>query len=347
MHEIEAVLGLLIAVAAVAWLATQLKLPYPILLVLAGLGIGFIPGLPRVRLRPDVVFLLFLPPLLYYAGLLTSWRDFKRNLRPISLLAVGLVLFTTFAVAAVAHWVVGLGWGPAVLLGAIVSPPDAVAATAITQRLRVPRRVIILLEGESLVNDATALVAYRVTLAAMLTGFFSVWQTGLRFLLVAVGGVVIGYLAARLVVWVRPRIRDWAVESIVSLLTPFVAYLPAEWLGVSGVLAVVTAGVYVGRRLPQITTSQSRLRLFGVWETLVFLMNGMIFILIGLQLPVILENLSAYPLATLIGYAALITLACVVARIVWVFPATYLPRRVVPWLSSRDPLPPLPAVFLV
>src|SRR5687768_4347812 len=264
MHEIEAILGLLIAVAAVAWVATRLKIPYPILLVLAGLGIGFIPKLPRVGLRPDVVFLLFLPPLLYYAGLLTSWRDFKRNLRPISLLAIALVLFTTFAVAAVAHWVVGLGWAPSILLGAIVSPPDAIAATAILQRLRVPRRVVVLLEGESLVNDATALVAYRVTQAAILTGLFSLWQTGLRFLLVGVGGILIGYVAARIVVWVRPRIHDWAVESIVSLLTPFIAYLPAEWVGASGVLAVVTAGVYVGRRLPQITTSQTRLRLFGV-----------------------------------------------------------------------------------
>jgi Na+/H+ antiporter len=211
----------------------------------------------------------------------------------------------------------------------------------------VPRRVGILLEGESLVNDATAIVAYRVAVMAVLSGTFSVWHAGGRFLLVAAGGVVIGYLAGRLVAWVRPRVRDGAVEGMVSLLTPYVAYLPAEWVGASGVLAVVTAGVYVGRRLPRITTSQTRLRLFSVWDTLVFLLNGMVFILIGLQLPVILANLRAYPMPTLIGYAALVTLACVVARLMWVFPATYLPRALLPGLRSRDPAAPFPAVFLV
>ena len=329
MHDIELLIGLLVAVAALAWLASRLHVAYPIVLVVGGLAIAVIPGLPEVHLDPDVVFLLFLPPLLYYAGLLTSWRDFKSNLRPIALLAVGLVLFTACLVAATAHWAIGMGWAAAFALGGIVSPPDAVAATSVTQRLRVPRRVIAILEGESLVNDATALILYRVAITvAMGSASFSLGGTGLRFLWVAAAGIGIGYLAGMLIAWVRPRIQDPAVGSTVSLLTPYVAYLPAEWLHVSGVLAVVTTGIYLSRKLPQVISPRLRLRAYAVWETLVFILNGVIFILIGLQLPTILQGLGATAPATLVGYAVLISLVAIGARLAWVFAALLIHRVV-------------------
>jgi CPA1 family monovalent cation:H+ antiporter len=346
MHDIEIILGLLVVVAAFAWLAARLRIPYPILLVIAGLGIGFIPGLPRVTLRPDLVFLLFLPPILYYAGLLTNWRDFKNDAGPISMLAVGLVLFTTCAVALVAHGVVdGMTWPAAFVLGAIVSPPDAVAATAILERMRIPKRVITILEGESLVNDAMAIVAYRFAVAAVVYGTFSLGGAAVQMVVVAVGGVALGYAVGVAIAWVRPRLRDAGVETIVSLLTPFIAYLPAERLHVSGVLAAVTSGVYIGRRVPQITTSQQRIRLFAVWESVIFIINGLVFILIGLQLPAILERLKAYHMPTLIGYTALVSVVAVVARFAWVYTATYVPRMLSRRWRDRNPAPKPAAVF--
>ena len=349
MNDIELLIGLLVAVAALAWLAARLNVPYPILLVVGGLAIATVPGLPAVELRPDVVFLLFLPPLLYYAALLTSWRDFKGNLRPIMLLAVGLVLFTTCLVAVTAHWAMGLGWAAAFTLGAIVSPPDAVAATAVAQRLRVPRRVVAILEGESLVNDATALVLYRVGIAIALgQQSFSLGGLGLRFLWVAAAGVAIGYAAGVLVAWVRPRINDPAVEGTVSLLTPFISYLPAEWLHVSGVLAVVTQGIYLSRRIPQVVSPRSRLRAFAMWETLVFVLNGVIFILIGLQLPTILGALRDRSSAgALVGYAALVSVVVIAARLLWVFPVTYGSRVVSQALRRRDPAPDWRSVSVI
>src|SRR5215204_6257904 len=228
MPEIEAILVLLTAVAALATLANRINIPYPILLVLGGLILGFVPGLPRIALEPEVVFLLFLPPLLYVSALFTSWRDFRANLRPISLLAVGLVLVTTCAVAAAAHWAVGLPWAAAFVLGAIVSPTDAIAATAIAQRLGVPRRIVTILEGESLVNDATGIVVFRIGVAAVVTGAFSIWEAGLQFVLGAAGGVAVGFAVGWLVVWARRHLsEDPSVQNIVSLLTPFVAYLAA------------------------------------------------------------------------------------------------------------------------
>ena len=339
MTTVELIICLLVATAALAWLASRVRVPYPIFLTLAGLAVGLWPDLPRLALRPDVVFLIFLPPLLYYAGLMTSWRDFKGNIRPIGMLAVGLVLFTTCAVAVVAHYVVGMPWAPAFVLGAIVSPPDAVAATAITQRLRVPKRIVTVLEGESLVNDASALIAYRFAVAAVVAGEFSFGKAAGSFVLSAVGGVAVGYAVGVVLAWVRPRLRDASVEGIVALLIPYIAYLPAEWLHVSGVLAAVTAGVYIGRRVPQITTSQARLRLYAVWDTLVFLLNGLIFILIGLQLPAVVERLDGTSLPRLIGYAAVVSLTAIVVRVLWVFPATYLPRMLFPSLAARDPAP--------
>jgi Na+/H+ antiporter len=348
MHDVELILGLLMMVAALAWLAAKIHVPYPIFLVIGGLGIGFIPGLPRVTLRPDLVFLLFLPPILYYAGLMTSWRDFRRDAGPISMLAVGLVLFTTCAVAAVVHhFIHEMTWPAAFVLGAIVSPPDAVAATAILQRMRIPKRVITILEGESLVNDATAIVAYRFAVAAVVYGTFSLHEAGLEIIFVGVGGIVFGYFVGWVMAWVRPRLHDVGVETMVSLLTPFVAFLPAEYLHVSGVLAAATAGLYIGRRVPQITTSQQRIRLYGVWETIIFIINGIVFILIGLQLPGILERLKGYHLPTLIGYTALVSAVAVIARFAWVYTTIYLPRLVSRRWHEKYPTPPATSVFAV
>ncbi|MDB5298109.1 MAG: Na+/H+ antiporter [Phycisphaerales bacterium] len=351
MSSVELLVILLVVTAALAWLAHRVRVPYPIFLTLAGLGIGVLgmrlgPNAPTVRLHPDVVFLIFLPPLLYHAGLLTSWRDFRANLRPISFLAIGLVLFTTVAVAAVAHYAIGMRWDAAFVLGAIVSPPDAIAATAITRRLRVPRRVVTILEGESLVNDASALIAYRFAVAAVVAGEFSLGRAAGAFVMTAVGGVCVGYAVGRAFVWLRPRLHDPAVEGVAALLIAYVAYLPAEWLHASGVLAAVTAGVYVGRRVPQITGSSTRLRLYAVWDTLEFVLNGLVFILIGLQIPEVVRGLGGYSWPALIGYSAAVSAAAIVVRLLWVFPATYM-TRLLPVIRRHDPTPAFGPVFLI
>jgi CPA1 family monovalent cation:H+ antiporter len=354
VHGVETILGLLIAVAALAWLASRLKISYPIFLVLGGLALGFVPRLPRVVLHPDLVFLVFLPPVLYYAALLTSWRDFSANLRPIGLLAIGLVLFTTCLTAEVAHWLIpGMAWGTAFVLGAIISPPDAVAATAVAERLGLPKRIVSILEGESLVNDASALIAYRVAVGVVAgtsrfggqLQFFS--GAGLQFLLVALGGIAVGLLSGVVIAWVRPRLRDESVETSVSLLTPYVAYLPAEWLHLSSVLSVVTCGLYLSRRLNQLASARVRLRAFAAWETLVFLLNGLIFILIGLQLPHVVGRLEGITVGRAVAYAAVISTVAILVRMLWVFPATYVPRWLIPWVRRRDPAPPWRSVFVI
>src|SRR6266536_3876134 len=247
MHQAEIIVLLLAAVAALAVLAHKIALPYPIVLVLGGLALSFVPGLPEVRLNPDVVFYFVLPALLYPAALFTSWRDFRRNLRPILLLAIGLVLATTLTIAWIAHAIVpALPWAAAFALGAIVSPPDAIAATAIIRRLGVPHRIEAILDGESLVNDATALVALQFAIAALLTGSFSPGHAAIRFIWVAAGGIAFGLLVGLAMRWVQSHLDDPPIQITVSLLTPFVAYLPAERLHVSGVLATVAAGLFLG-----------------------------------------------------------------------------------------------------
>ena len=341
LHPVEVILALLLIAIGIALLSARLKVPYPILLVLGGLALSFIPGLPRVQLQPDLVFLVFLPPLLYYAGLLTTWRDFLANIRPISFLAVGLVLFTTAAVALVADALIpGLSLAGAFVLGAIVSPPDAVAATAITERLRVPRRITTILDGESLVNDATALVAYRFAVAAVVSGSFSLPAALSRFVVAAAGGILVGLAAAAAVVWVSQRIHEPTIGGAISLLTPYLAYLPAELIGTSGVLAAVAAGIYVSRKLPTFASPNARLRDSAVWETIVFLLNAIIFILIGLQLPVVLERLADIPRTTLLLYALAVSATAILTRILWIVPATHLLRSVIPALRRRDPAPP-------
>src|SRR6266496_2838418 len=286
----EIFVGLLLAVAVLALVARKLTIPYPILFVIGGLLLGLIPKLPKVQLNPEVIFLFFLPPLLFPAALFTSWRDFRANLRPIVLLAVGLVLFTTAAVGLLAHYVIGLPLAAGFVLGAIVSPPDAIAAAAIAEHLSVPRRVVAILEGESLVNDATALVAFRFAVAAVASGSFSLGHAGMHFLLVGIGGIGVGLLVGYITLWIQKRIDDAPIEITLSLLTPFAAYLPAEQFGVSGVLAVVTTGLYHGWRIPEMTTSRTRLAAGPVWRMVEFLLNGFIFLLIGLQLPAVLHH---------------------------------------------------------
>src|SRR5580765_2424976 len=319
---VEIFVGLLLAVAVLALLARKLTIPYPILFVLGGLLLGLIPKIPRVRLDPELVFLFFLPPLLFPAALFTSWRDFRANLRPISLLAIGLVLITTTAIALLAHHFMGLPLAAGFVLGAIISPPDAIAATAIAERLKVPRRIVTILEGESLVNDASALVAYRFAVAAVATGSFSLAQASVKFLIVGIGGVLFGLVVGWLAEQFHRRIVDAPIEITVSLLTPFAAYLPAERLGISGVLSVVTAGLYLGWRLPEITDFQTRLDARPVWDTVEFMLNGLVFILIGLQLPAVLHAASGNMLSKgqLVWDALLVSLAVIFVRILWVFP---------------------------
>ncbi|MFL5777884.1 MAG: Na+/H+ antiporter [Chloroflexota bacterium] len=339
---------LLVAATGLAYLARRFGVAYPIMLVLGGLVLGFVPNLPRVEIDPDLVFLLLLPPVLFGAGFSTPIRELKANRRPIALLAIGLVLFTTVVVAVVAHALVpNLDWGPAFALGAIVAPPDAAAATAIFRRLGVPRRVVAILEGESLLNDAAALVVYRFAIAATLTGSFSLVAAPVQFLAVAAGGIVVGGVVGLVVTeaWRRTTVSN--LEIAVSLIAPFAAYLPAELLGVSGVLSAVVAGVIAGRRSPRVLSAEARLLGQGVWDIVIFLINGAVFILIGLSLPVIIDALGSDRLPGALALGLVMSLTVILARFAWVFPATYIPRWVSSKIRQADPAPPPNAVFVI
>ncbi len=337
MQQAETIVLLFAFVAVLVVIAHKLALPYPIVLVLAGLAISFVPHLPRVKLNPDVVFFFFLPPLLYPAALFTSWRDFRRNLRPILLLAIGLVLMTMTSVAWVAHTLIpAIPWAAAFALGAIVSPPDAVAATSVIRRLGVPHRIEVILEGESLVNDATALVALQFAIAALVTGHFSLGTASGRFVFVAIGGIAVGLVVATIMRWLHRHLDDPPVQILISLLTPFLAYLPAERLHVSGVLAVVTAGIYLGWHSPLIVTARFRLQAFAFWEMVAFLLNGFVFIVIGLQLPDILRGLQGEPLVRLMSQALLVSAAAVLVRFAWVFLSAYLSCLLSRFVRTRE-----------
>lgn len=330
----EIIIGLLVGVTALVYVASKIRVPYPIFLVLGGLAIALAP-LPVVPLRPDLIFLLFLPPLLYHAALMTSWRDFRANLRPILMLAIGLVLVTTVAIAWVSHEMVGLIWPAAFALGAIISPPDAIAATSVMQRLRIPKRIVTILEGESLVNDASALVIYTFAITAALKGDFSLPQASWQFVVVSTGGILIGYVVGMIVVWARKRLTDNGVDTLLSLLVPYIAYLPAEWCHVSGVLAAVTAGLYVGRHAPRMVSSEQRMRLNAVWDALVFLLNCIVFILIGLQLPSIIRSIRNDPDVSvwqMTFYTIVIAVVTIVIRFAWVFMLALIRR----WLDRKN-----------
>ncbi len=335
-------LGLLTVVAALLASAPTLRIPYPILLVVGGLALGVVPGVPEFELEPELVLFGVLPPLLYGAAFFTSLRDLRANAKPIGLLAIGLVVVTTVGVAVVAHAVVdGLTWPAAFVLGAIVSPTDPIAATAIARRLGVPRGLVNIVEGESLVNDGTGLVLYRVAVAAVVTGSFSLSHSGGLFVVSAVGGVVAGLVVGWLVRQVRRRLDNPPAEITISLMTGYLAFIPAELIGVSAVLAAVTAGVYLGWHTPELTTPQVRLQGIAVWEIVQYLLNALLFMLIGLQLPVVLDALGEIPVATLAGYAALVSLTVIAVRFAWVFVVLLAPPAVALRVESwRD------AVFL-
>ncbi|TAM60745.1 Na+/H+ antiporter [bacterium] len=341
--------GLLAAIVAVALIAKRLALPYPIAFVIGGLLLALIPDLPPVEIEPDAIFLIVLPPLLYMGGWTTDWNAFRAALQPISWLAVGLVATTTVVVAVVAHHVApNLSWAAAFALGAIVSPPDAVAASATFERFSIPRRIVTVLEGEGLVNDASALVIYRFAVAAALTGTFSLARAGVSFVAVTAGGIVVGLVVAaaidRLLKWLeRTESSDSLIDNVIYLVAPYAAYLPAEALHVSGVLAAVAAGIYAGRRVSSYANPHSRLTGAAVWNLLAYVFNGLVFLLIGLHLRAIVHD-ATFTLHS-IAVGAIVSAVVVIVRMAWVYPATYLPallRR-----SRRDPAPSWRYAFVI
>src|SRR6266702_3199680 len=339
VEKTELILICLVAVALLAIVARKIRIPYPILLTIGGVVLALVPGLPAIHLDPQLVFNLFLPPLLYPAAVYTSWRDFRANLRSILPLAIVLVLLTMMATAYLFHGLVGLPLAVGFVFGAIISPPDAVAALAITQTLRVPRKIIVILEGESLINDATSFISFRFAVAAVLTGSFSLAQASLRFLFVAAGGICVGLAVGWLATQLQKRLDDPPVQTMFSLLTPYVAYFSGERLHVSGILAVVIAGIYYGWRAPRILSARMRLLALPVWEMVVFVLNGVLFMLIGLELPQVIHALPPSSATQMAKLAILVVSATILVRFVWVFGSSYLPRLLSPTFRHETPAP--------
>jgi Na+/H+ antiporter len=309
--------------------------------------LALVPGLPAVRLPPELVLLLVLPPLIYSSAVAMSWREFRFNLRPISLLAIGGVLFTTVVAAAATHWLLGFSWPVGFVLGAIVSPPDAVAPLAIARRMQLPKRILVVLEGEGLANDATALILYRFAIVAVSAGAFSFGRAAGEFAIIIAGellwGVAVGWLMLRLRRWVA----DAQIEILLSILTPYVAYWPAEHLGGSGVLATVVAGLYVSWNGLSMISAATRLQGIFFWDVLVYLIEGMVFLMTGLQARTLNMGLGTYSLSVLAGSAAVVSIVVILARFVWIFPATYLPRWLIPAIARKDPSPPWQWAFVL
>jgi CPA1 family monovalent cation:H+ antiporter len=328
MHEAEILIaGLLVAVAGLSALARRLSLPYPIVLVIGGAAFAFIPGIPEVKLNPDVVLVLFLPPLLYAAAFFANLGDIRANLRSTALSAVGLVLVTMVAVAVVAHAVIpDMPWSVAFALGAIVSPTDPLAGAAIMRRVGVPRRIVSAVEGEGLFNDATALVAYRVAVIATVEGSFSLGEAVGRFAVAVIGGVAIGLAVGWIIAFIRARTEDPEVSITISLLSGYAAFIPADKLGVSGVLAAVTTGIYMGIRGPSIIPARTRLQGTYVWEILDFILNASLFVLVGLQVRSVIDGISGSSAGEVAAYAVAISGVVVVARLVWANTMPYLVR---------------------
>ena len=340
-HDLAVTLALLVAFTALLAAAPRLRVPYPILLVLGGLALGFAPGVPEIQIPPQVVLFGILPPLLYSAAFFTSLRDLRANKRPIGLLSTGLVLCTTAGVAWVAHSAVnGLPWSSAFVLGAVVSPTDPLAATSIAQRFGIPRRIVAIVEGEGLVNDGSALVLYKFAVLAVVSGSISMTGATLSFIWTVVGGVGIGLALGWVIRQVRLRLHNPPLEITIALLTGYFTFIPAYLLGASGVLAVVTAGVYVGWYTPQLTTVETRLQGDAVWEILTFLLNGLLFVTVGLSLPAVLDGLGGHITTTLVWQALAVVAAVIVIRFLWVFPATYVPRALSTRIRAADPYPP-------
>lgn len=338
MDVLSALLIELIVIAVLFEVAQRAGLPYPALFVLGGAALGFVPGLPHITLEPDLVLLVFLPPLLFGAAFETPLRDLRSNLWPIGRLSIGLVIVTTAAVAAVAHAMVpSLGWPAAFTLGAIVAPTDALAATTVFRRLGVPRVILSIIEGEALFNDATALIAYRAAVAAVVSGSFVLANAVGGFVVAAIGGIAIGYVVG----WVMGRILRWLddppVEVVISLLIPFAAYLPAEQLKVSGVLAVVTAGLVIGRRLGTILSPNSRVLWFTTWKMVGFVLNGFVFVLVGLALPEVLRGLGDRAPLHVAGLAVVVCVVAIATRFIWIALSSLLPRSPRRVIARGDP----------
>ncbi len=331
-------------------IAQKLRVPYPIAFVVIGLAVAFIPGVPAPSVNPTLLFDVVLPPLLFSGGWTTDWYDFKRNIGSISTLAVGLVLFTTAVVAVLAHQLAGFGWAAAFTLGAIVSPPDAVAAEAIFERMAVPRRIAAILTGEGLVNDGTALVLYRFAVAAAVTGAFSLAHASIAFFYNVVAGIACGIVVGVIIelvmhVLARANVEDAGVANVVGLLAPYAAYLPADAIGASGVLSAVAAGIYVSRRSQTIFTPEGRVIASGVWQVMLLLLNGLVFLLIGLELPSLVRSLPE-AVGHYLWFAVVVSAAVIVVRLAFVFPVARL-RRMIPGVAKNDPLPSWQALLVI
>jgi len=326
-HAEILIAGLLVAVAGLSSLARRLSIPYPIVLVLGGALFGFIPGVPAITLNPNVVLVVFLPPLVYGAAFFSDLNDMRANLRSLTLRSVGLVLVTIFAVALVAHALVHrLTWAGAFALGAIVSPTDPLSAATIMRRLDFPRRLVSAIEGEGLFNDATALVAYKVAVVAVIGGGFSLLDSGGKFIIAAVGGVAIGLAVGWVIAEIRARTQDAQISITISLFSGYAAFIPANALGASGVLAAVTTGIYMGVRGPSIIDARTRLQGYFVWDVLDFIINASLFVLVGLQLRRVVSGLAGESVPTLAGYALAVSAVVALTRLVWFFTIPYILR---------------------
>lgn len=350
MAGLELILLLLAVSAGLRIVAERLKIPSSSLLVVGGLALAFVPNLPRVELEPDVLFLIFVPPLLYWGAVSFPLRDFWREIGPILRLAVLMVLVSTAAVAVVAHAIdPAFTWAAAFALGAIVSPPDPVSVLSILRSVKTPREIEAILEGEGILNDATALIAYRVAVAAAVTGSFNAWRASGHFVIAAAGGLLIGVVIGWVVLGLHRLTREVpVVENTVSLLTPYAAWLPAEAVGVSGVVAVAATGVVVARYVQDVGQPETRLQNSAMWSVVTFVLESLVFILVGLQLPYVTRTLSGYSMGTLLKEAAVVSLCAVVVRLVWLFPSTWLGRRIDRWIRrDRQPFPSWRVIFFI
>jgi monovalent cation/hydrogen antiporter len=338
---------LLAVLAGAALLARRINVAPAILLLLSGIVLAFVPGMPSLELPPELVLLVVLPPLIYSASVAMSWREFKSNLRPIILLAVGCVIFTAFAVAAATHYLIGLPWSIGFLLGAIVAPPDVVAPLAIARKLRLPRRILVVLEGEGLANDATALILYRFAVVAISTGMLSLPKAGATFVTIVASEVVYGAAVGWLSLRARHRARDPQIEITLSLITPYIAYWVPEHFGGSGVIATVACGLYMSWNGPMLISSATRLQGIFFWDLVIYLIEGLLFLLTGFQIRSLFEASKSFPLHNILFATALVAVIIIVARFAWVFPATYLPRLLSKRLRARDPAPPWRWTFVL
>ncbi len=348
MKILQLLIFLLLCALALGWFSRRVAVPYPIVLVIGGGLLGFIPGLPHLDIDPQFVLVLILPPILYQAALLTSWRDFKANGRQIGLLAIGLVIVTTLVIGATLKFLIpDIPWAAAFAFGAIVSPPDAVAAPAVLARLHMPRRIVTVLEGESLVNDASGLVLYKFAVAAVIAGGFSVFEASGQFVLIAALGIAIGVLLAGVFIMIHRFIGDAFIEVLVSLSIPYICYVAAEGVHASGVLAVVAAGLVRGRYSPAIVSAQMRILARSVWNILVFMLNSLIFILIGVELSGAMARMQGISGWDLAAYGLAVSLVAIAVRFAWVYIVEYIPAYVLR-LLGRESNPPLPGeAFIV